>query len=187
MGIALDLVTDNIDDIVAKLEQMAPAARRALVRTVRRVTQSAGTQAARDIARRSGVPVRALTQGGRGRGQRVFTRVPPANARTADQIGGSVWVGYNPIAASRVGRLRQDEKGAWARRYYFEDGFLATMRSGYRSIFTRVGGDRLPIEEGKVALTVAEPAMRDIERTSRARLRDVLISELNYELNVRGR
>lgn len=191
MGISLNIASDNIDDIVRQLEQMAPAARRALVRTVRRVTQSAGTQAARDIAKRSRIPVKALTVGGAsGRGKRIFTRVPPPGDPRGDRAtdpSASIWVGYNPMQSAYIGALRQLKRGARAGRHYFEGSFLATMQSGHRGVFYRTDDSRLPIEEEAVPITVSEDVMRKIEQQARSRLRSVLISELNYELNVRGR
>ena len=181
MPIKIDIVAGDLEQTVRALEANSPAARRALIRAVRRVVKSAGTQATRDIAKRSDIPVRALRQT-----NRVFTRLPFNTQR--DQVSGSVWVGYKPISARMVGELRQEDGGAWAGKYYFERGFIAQMKksSGLRSIFERRGRRRLPIDEGKVALTIAEPVMRQIERASRARLRDVLIRELNFELNVKG-
>lgn len=55
---------------------------------------------------------------------------------------GSVWLGYNPVKAGYAGKLRQDDGGAWAGRYYFVGGIVATMRSGHSSIFKRGIGKR---------------------------------------------
>jgi plasmid stabilization system protein ParE len=179
MPIKIDIIGGDLEQVVRDIEAQSPAARRALIRAVRRVTRSASSQAARDVAKRSKVPVRALRES-----SRVFTRLPANTQR--DKVSGSVWLGQLPLPARYIGALSQTPTGARAGRYRFEGAFVAQMRSGLRSVFRRVRKSRLPIKQEAVALTVAEPVMRQIERASRARLRDVLIRELNFELNVKG-
>lgn len=64
----------------------------------------------------------------------------------------AVTTGWNPIPAkssadnSFIGKLAQEHGGAWAGAYYFEKGFIATLRSGRTAIFKRVGNTRLPIK-----------------------------------------
>lgn len=181
MPIKIDIIGGDLEQVVRDIEAQSPAARRALIRAVRRVTRSASSQAARDVAKRSKVPVRALRES-----SRVFTRLPANTQR--DQVSGSVWLGQLPLPARYIGALSQTPTGARAGRYRFEGAFVAQMKksSGLRSVFRRVRKSRLPIRQEAVDLTVVEPVMRQIERASRARLRDVLIRELNFELNVKG-
>ena len=65
----------------------------------------------------------------------------------------TLWLGGNTIAAKYGGRLYQTEKGAGAGKHFFKGSFIATMKTGYRSIFHRVNKqgklaqDRFPVIE----------------------------------------
>jgi hypothetical protein len=65
---------------------------------------------------------------------------------------GQVWLGFNAIKAAYAGRLANFGRGAFAGDYYFEGGFVATMSSGHKGIFKRVGRHRRPIAEQTVTL-----------------------------------
>lgn len=62
---------------------------------------------------------------------------------------------------------RQVAKGvsanAWGHRKVYPGAFLATMKTGHRGVFKRLGDDRLPIKElfgPGVASTMGQPAIR---------------------------
>lgn len=189
MPVAIDFRNTDFETLIKELQEIGPVTARVLVRAVRKVTRSASSQAARDVAQRSRVPARALTKGGSGgKGRRIYTRLPTAKPIRGDvdrDTSASIWLGHNPIPASRLGAMRQQRSGARAGRHTFYGAFLASMPSGYVSIFKRRGKRRLPIDEQAAPLEVAEAVMREIERTNRGRLRAVLLQEFNYELNVK--
>lgn len=66
---------------------------------------------------------------------RVFRRVRIKATRRPES--GSVWLGYNPVKATYVGKLKQDPAGAFAGDYFFEGGFVARLQSGHVGIFKR--------------------------------------------------
>jgi len=170
---------------LAEIAGLGAAGQRAASRTVRKVTRWASGRIARDIARSSRVPLRALTKGGStGRGKRIRARLPRQG-----EMSGSVWVGWSPIKATYVGRLSQNRRpggGARAGQHRFPGSFVATMRSGHRGVFTRSVESRLPIEEEGVELLEAEAAVRRAKDEMGLRIQNVLRQELNYELNVKG-
>jgi hypothetical protein len=75
--------------------------------------------------------------------------------RSSDRQG-RVFLGFNPVKAAFAGQLSQERGGAMAGPYYWAGGFVATLRSGYRSIFKRQGTRRLPLIEQTIALPQAE-------------------------------
>lgn len=169
-------------EAITALESVEPPVRRAVTRTVRKVTNSITKVIASEIAKGSRVPVKALTKGGStGRGRRVVSYFRD------DGLTGAVWVGYNPIKAGYVGTPVQQVRGARVGRHTFPGAFDATMRSGHRSIFVRTGKGRLPLEEKLVSIDIAPGVVAEAQAQARTRLSDVLLQELNYEINVKGR
>jgi hypothetical protein len=81
----------------------------------------------------------------------------------------SVTTGWNPIAAksssdnSFIGKLSQEDGGAWAGSYYFENGFISTLRSGRKAIFKRVGNTRLPIKAQTINVNESPSIVNDME------------------------
>lgn len=181
MTIAIDIQTDGVRDLFDDLRDLGPAFERALNRTVRKVTRTVASRAGRAVAKQNRVPVRALTKGGSsGRGKRVYQRAPKRGS-----AAGSVWVGFNPIGAGYVGRPVQTRAGARVKGRQFPGAFVATMKSGHRSIWSRVNAQRLPISEERVELEQVEQILDKVAREGGERLRQVLLAEINYELNVR--
>ncbi len=114
---------------------------------------------------------------------RVFRRFRVVSKRQRDS--GLVWVGLNKVKAAYVGDLLEEIGGASAGNYYFEGGFIATMRSGHEGIFKRLGQGRLKIIEQTVNLNlgfeVAEEVAGDAGRELRARFAAKVL-ELNPHL-----
>ncbi len=113
----------------AKPAQVKRASRKAVRETVTALHKELGGA----IPRAAGTPV-----GG-------FRRVRAKKKRAKQgrgKVSGSVWMGTRKIAAAYAGRLRNDPDrgGAWAGKYFFENSFVAKMKSGYVSIFQRVEG-----------------------------------------------
>lgn len=93
--------------------------------------------------------------------------------KRTNSTGGSIWLGYNPVQAAYVGKLRQDDGGAWAGRYYFEGGIVAKMRSGHTSIFKRGIGKRTgrpTLIEQTVGLPQAEAIAVQVDALARIEL-----------------
>ena len=181
MSLQLDVDGHDIDAALESVRELGAQGERAAARTVRKTTVWAASQAAHDIAKRSRVPLRALTKGGStGRGKRVRSRLP-----VKGELSGSVWIGYDPIKAAYAGKLRQLTVGAAAGVHRFPGAFVATLRSGHQSVLRRVTQARAPVSEEVVQLQVAQEVMQDIQSRGVTRLRDVLFDELNYEVNVK--
>ena len=75
-----------------------------------------------------------------------FKRVRAHKSRTLvrrKRNHAKVWLGGNRIAARYGGRLRNTKGGAFAGKHFFAGSYVATMKSGYRSIFHRTIGGRL--------------------------------------------
>ena len=113
----------------AKPAQIRRAGRKAVRDTTNKLHRDLGG----DIPRAAGTPV-----GG-------FRRIRAKKRRAKvgqGRVSGSVWMGTRKIAAAYVGRMRNDPDrgGAWAGKYFFENSFVAKMKSGHESIFQRVEG-----------------------------------------------
>ncbi len=186
MGGYLSVSVEGLDEVLDSFDAMDAQIDRASNRAMNKTAKWAARQVARAIAADDQVPLRALYLH-QGRTGRHWARVRFYRADRGRGGKAAVWVGYNPIKAAYVGALRQKPKGARAGKHFFEGGFLATMRSGHRGVYRRVGKSRLPIEEQTVPLASAERHVNEVARRIPQRLADVLEQELNYEVNVRGR
>lgn len=184
MGQLMTIALGEHQTILRRFAATEGQVKRASSRSIKKVTGWAGSQVARGIAAEDAVPLRALTSGAGRTGRmhkRVWVRKPKGNGTS-----GSVWLGHNPVKAAYLGRLSQQKLGAKAGRHFFLGGFIATMRSGHRSVFMRDTRARLPITEETLEL---ESAQRVVDRVSGQvpqRLTTMLRQELNYEVNVRG-
>lgn len=202
------LVQDDgtIERTIRELQQLTPRTRAAANTAIRKTVDWANTQASRKVAQTHDLAVRRLTGG---RGRRFFKRYPRGKGGAIQE--GSVWVGYNPVAAGYVGAIRPWRRGLTprVRSHRFPGDFVATMPSGHRSIFTRNvfpdvkrrkslnrrerrplernkwGWTSLPIDEQRISLKDTQRIIREVEIAARDRLRGVLAQELNYQLNVR--
>lgn len=148
-------------------------------RSVSKVVDFAATHIGRGIAVKDQVPVSTLRKGGSaGRGQRIFKTKP-----RGDKTSGSVWVGYNPIRAAYLGVLAQQQTGAKAGKHFFDRSFVATMPSGHRSVFIRMGKTSLPIREQSHPITSAQQVVDSVQERATQRLIDIFQHELSYEVN----
>lgn len=178
LNIKLENVNDVIADFNAKPGQVERAGKRAINKTLDRI-QSAGF---RELSKAHDIPAKALRPRGRYRG-RVVKRRPKRGA------SGYVWFGRNPVKTGYIGSLRQapDYGGAFARKYFFQGGFLVALKSGHTGIFKRKGKSRLPIFEETVALAQAETVIKKIANDKSGDFKKIFARELNYEVNVRGK
>ncbi|PPD22869.1 MAG: hypothetical protein CTY22_05200 [Methylomonas sp.] len=167
-------MTISLDDqalqslITALPGQIARARRSAIGTTVTYARQRLQAQ----MIARTGLPAR------------VFRRVRIKTRRRPES--GTVWLGYNPVKAAYVGRVKQDPQGAFAGDYFFPDSFVVRMQSGHVGIFKRGGQSRLGLVEQTVDLSagpaVARSVAADAGRELRARLADRL-RQLNPALS----
>jgi hypothetical protein len=165
-GLNVHVEAQGLEAAIAAVEASDAQIRRAGRRALVQATRFAASQAARAIARRHRVPLKALTQGGStGRGRRVIAH-PPTDQRP----DGRVWVGIDPVLAAYVGSPRQTAAGARSGRHFFERAFVATMLSGHRGVYRRDvshrryrrvprpnvwGSSQLPLKEQTVPLDEA--------------------------------
>lgn len=160
-------ITLEGDERFLRMARMAPvqadkAIRRAMARSGRHIK----SRMAREEAAAHGMPVGPL--------RKVRTKV----GRQSGPDSRSVWFGYNPIGAGYVGGLKAAKGVA--------DAFVATMPSGHRSVFRRVGKTRQPIEEVKVPFPQAVGVAEGLAEAFGAQAEKILVQELNYALNVEG-
>lgn len=159
----------GVDAVVRELNAFPEQAERAEERATRKTVKWAESQLRRAIAKEHDIPFKSIRE-----------------ARRVQSKNKLIWLGYNPVKAGYAGKLKQLEGGAMAGAYYFEGGFMATLRSGHTSIFKRRGRARLPIDEQKVELVKAEAIAEREAKKIESRFFQILRQELNYEMNVRG-
>ena len=181
----LSVSVEGLDETIDSFDALDAQIDRASNRAKNKVAKWAARQVARAIAADDQVPLRSLYKN-QGRTHRHKKRVQFLLADRGRSGYAAVWVGYNPIKAAYIGKLRQQRRGARAGKHFYEGGFLATMRSGHQSVFKRHGKARLPIDEQYAPLASAERNVNEVARRIPLRLSDVLEQELNYEVNVRG-
>lgn len=152
---------------------------KASIRSIRKVTNWARGQLASHIAKANLIPVRALKSK---KARRSFSTSPRRGVPV-----GVVWLGTNPVKAAYVGKPRDAKGGAKSGKHYWEGAFAETMNTGHRSVWRRVGEERLPIFEETVELNEQESLLREVSSLSYKHYEKVLLQEINYEVNVKGR
>ena len=130
------------------------SAEREAVRFARKVTE-------KTMVERTGIPARVY------RRFRVKTR--------NNNESGVVWLGVRDVAAAYLGKLQQTRTGARAGKYFFEGGFIATMKSGKKSAWYRTGGitknNKPEIKEHKAEINVGFEVMEDVARLAEIELK----------------
>ncbi len=132
------------------------AQRSAEFETVRFATRELRNRA----ALRTGIPSRVFR---RFKGGRVKSR--------NNQQAGIVWFGLNPVKAAYLGKLQQTRSGAKAGAFFFERAFVATMKSGHKSLWRRLGRDRLPLKEMEQDLDIGYEIADDVAALAGIQLR----------------
>ena len=180
-----DTITIGEVDIRAVTRGITATARqidKAMNRAINKTTDRVHSKTIRAQASAHDIPVKAFRpQRSRGYGGRVLKY-----KRTARRNKAMVWTGYNDMKSGYIGSLKNAPNHfvAFARKYYFRDGFVAQMRSGHRGIFKNTDNG---IEEQTVALSQAPQVHASIVPQVSQIFKRVFRQELNYELNVRGR
>lgn len=102
--------------------------------------------------------------------QSAFKQLRIRSFIAQDAKSARIWFGYRPLAPILAGKLEQETTGASAGSYFFQGGFVATMRSGHTGIFKRVRKARLPIKEQFIKLPQAESIMREVSEVAEREL-----------------
>lgn len=101
--------------------------------------------------------------------------------RSSDNRG-SVWLGMKAVKAKFAGKIRQEDFGASAGRYYWPGGFIVSMHEEHLSIFKRKGEKRLPIVEQVVELPMAEAVGDEVFELTQAELQRRYLEKLEAAL-----
>lgn len=116
--------------------------------------------------------------------RRVRAKKTLAKARRKVMVG-VAWMGTLQIPAKYAGRAKNTKGGVIVGRHFFENAFVATMKSGYTGVFRRVSGSR-DIEQVMIDLPKArsqvESAATWAATQSKSILRDRLMTELNKKV-----
>ena len=188
MPVNIGLETKGTDEALAEIATLTPAAKRAATRAQNKTLRWARAQAASRLAKINNVPSRAI----RGR-----VRSFPANPAKPYAL---LWLGVWPLSPSAGGNMSQTRSGARAGRNVFPGSFVATMPDGNTSIFDRArNGQRrtagrpatspanLPIVQQSIYLEGQDEVQAQLVDEGADRYRALMIQELNFELNVKGK
>lgn len=93
---------------------------------------------------------------------------------------GVVWLGTMKIPAKYGGRTRNVKGGAKAGRHFFENAFVATMKSGYRGIFYRKPDGKL--EQAMIDLPEAQENVIQAARWAKTAAPNYLRKQLHIAL-----
>lgn len=149
------------DAFGATTKQMRKAEVRALNKTLRWVLKNV----VRNISKEAKVAQKLIRQ-----------RVRAFKA-TARNRSGRVWAGLDPIAAHRLGKVRQLKRGGVrAGRHKFNDAFIHTSSRGNVTIFQRTGEAKRTTKRGRYAGTgiKREPVERVELELDNVNIREVL-------------
>lgn len=183
----ISVTAENIDQVLRALSGTEKQIDRARKRAIRKTAQGIRTDMIRALAKEHDMPTKAFKPG-KGNNSRYRGRV----AKNIKNINKAyVWVGHDPIKSGYIGRLRNAKRkgGAFARRYFFQGGFIAKMNSGHQGIFERDPvkkmrtKDKAAIFETEVALINTDAIARRVSSSRGEFFEKTLRQELNYEIN----
>lgn len=166
----IDINAEGMEELLAGIRSQGERAVIAANRAVGKTVDQTVTAIASELGAASRVPVGLLKR------HRIYSLKP-----SGKRLRGRVWVGFAPVKAAYVGTLSKTAKGARAGQHSFPGSFIARMQSGHRGVFHRTGFDR-KIQEDVVEI---KGITASVNRDAAQRLRQNVIQELNYELNVR--
>lgn len=150
---SVQLDTSEVDEFNRAMPREIFNATRSAIRTT---TTWAEKELEKRMAESSGIPIKVF---------KVFRVHSKASIET-----GRVWFGFKQLKPRYVGNLQQEETGASAGTYFFQGGFVATMRNGKESIFKRKGRARFPIQEQFVKLPQADQITSDVKEQAQQEL-----------------
>lgn len=100
--------------------------------------------------------------------RKIRTHKTPAKARRK-RIQGTTWWGGNSIAAIYArNKAKQVTGGVRVGAYFYENAFIATMKSGHVGVFQRVHGSS-KIKEATISLTEAPREVREVANKAKSR------------------
>jgi hypothetical protein len=173
--------TVGLEDVIAEFQAEADQVQAACRRAVNRTLKWIWTRARRDISARVGVAQKMLMK---------RFQITPAKTMASGVVGGSAWIGLNPIRVTQklFGTLTKTPTGARAGRLNFPGAFVfLTPKKGEPGIYKRRGKARTPID--LVSIETDGPETRDlidkITAEASEQLVDTLRAELNYQVNVK--
>ncbi|WP_294348478.1 hypothetical protein [Prosthecochloris sp.] len=96
-----------------------------------------------------------------------------------------VWFGIDPLKADKIARPIRMSKGYRVKKWKFPTAFMPSKNSKYSGkLYQRTTKKRLPIMRSKVEIDeAANKAMEKIEPLIPARMRELAIRELRYEMH----
>jgi len=168
---------EGINQVIRQLNATPAQIIRAKKRATTKTLTGIKSDAIRALAREHDMPTKAFKKNNSG----FFSgRVVKKKS--------SVWLGLNPVKSGYIGRNKAapNHGGAFARNYFFQDGFLVRMQSGHQGIFKRKNAKRNPISEQTVELVHADSIAGRVSHQRGQFFMDTFKRELNYEVN-RGR
>lgn len=151
--------------------------KRAMGRANRKLSRWFSTQAGRAISQQYGLKV--------GQFQKIRITVSKADFNAQGKPA-MVWIGANPVAAHLIGtpKAAPAYQGAFAKKYFFKDGFVAQVGGGGRKIFKRRGATRLPIDlQGVDIKHGAEESVKRLIKRGREHYKKILSQEINFEIS----
>lgn len=161
----LDVDTSKVailaDAFGANIKQMKRAEVRALNKTMRWVLKNVVKQ----VGKEAKVAAKLIHQ-----------RVRAFKATTRNRRG-RVWAGLKPIAAHRLGKVRQLKRGGVrAGRHKFDDSFVFTSKKGNVTVFQRTGESKRRMKKGRYAGTGVkrEPIQRAELEMDTQKIRSIL-------------
>ena len=206
MAIKMGLKATGIDAALAEIAELTPATKRAATRAQNKVAVFAGARGARLLAKANRLPVKVI------RDRTRIYRAKPNREWANVWIG--AWPipaeRAGPIRETRNGAAA----GRWIYPDYF---VATMPKTGHTGVFIRTvnyqpklsknsgvvkgssgskrwtdgrpstSSQNLPIERAVIDLQELEETRADMAREGEARYRKILIEELNFELNVKGR
>jgi Prophage minor tail protein Z (GPZ) len=128
-------VNDNINKIIQNVNADKAKVELATVRALNKTALWVRSQAIKQISKEEQIPQKLLKS-------RFYV-----NRANKNYMKSRISVGLFEIRASRLGNIKQTRIGAKAGRRMFKGAFVATMKSGYKGVFERMGRTPLPIEE----------------------------------------
>lgn len=140
--------------------------------TVNQITRELEKELGGDIPREHGTSIAGF--------KRVRAKKTLAKARNRKRVRGITWIGRNAIASAYAGKPRNVKGGARAGRYFFENAFVAKMKSGHVGIFRRIEGST-KIVETLVELTNAKAQVVRAVNGKRGKIRQIMQNQLRKQ------
>lgn len=95
-----------------------------------------------------------------------------------------VWFGVDPLKADKIATPKKTAKGYRVQKWEFAPSFVPQAGRFAGKLFERVGKERFPIRRSTVEIDEqGTAAFKEIEGLIPARMREIAIQELRYEMH----